>query len=146
MSDLITSVDGLDLTCLAAKTVAAEVRRRIELRLADWGLPYLSHDAQLIAAELIANAVTATPDEQIQIRFTREPDGVLISVWDGSNRLPQVQRSRELALKDLDLAPENFDDNGGWGLRIVQATATECGVRQTEPYGKWVWARLSASR
>jgi hypothetical protein len=67
-------------------------------------------------------------------------------VWDGSDRLPQVQPIKEMSADDLDLSPENFDDNGGWGLHIVRATASECGVRKTAPYGKWVWACLAATR
>lgn len=34
----------------------------------------------------------------------------------------------ELTLEDLDLSEEAFDDNGGWGLHIVQGLSAKCGV------------------
>jgi hypothetical protein len=56
----------------------------------------------------------------------------------------------ELSLDDLDLSEAAFDANGGRGLHIVWALATEWGHRfdPLDPVtghspGKWVWARLS---
>ena len=138
------SDDGLDMTCLAAGTVAGEARQRIALRLGAWRMSHLVDDVAQIAAELIANAIAATPDREIRVRFTREPRGVLLGVWDGSDRMPQIRPHVELELKDLDLAPERFDHNGGWGLHLVRAFASECGVSKTEPHGKWTWARVPA--
>jgi hypothetical protein len=48
------------------------------------------------------------------------------------------------ASEDLDLSEENWDDNGGWGLPIVQALADDCGYTPHPSGGKWVWARLKA--
>lgn len=136
---------ALDMTCLAAATVAAEVRQRIDFRLASWAMSGLAHDAHLIAAELIANACAATPEGSIRVRFSREARGVVMAVWDASDEGPKLQPLKELELEDLDLSPENFDDNGGWGLHMVRAVAAETGIRLTEPHGKWVWARLVIS-
>lgn len=144
MRPQIATLEALDMTCLAAGTVGADARQRIELRLSGWGLTRLADDAQLIAAELIANACAATPTGHIRIRFSRETGSVLLAVWDAGDLLPQVRPVRELELDDLDLREERFDDNGGWGLQLVQALSTECGVSRTRPNGKWVWARLSA--
>jgi hypothetical protein len=138
------SADELDVSCLAARNVAAEMRRRIEYRLTAWGLLEIAHDTCLVATELIVNACRATPGEQIRIRFVRELSTVFLGVWDSSERMPEVRSIRELEPADLDLSPENFDDNGGWGLPLVQAIAYDCGVRRTTPNGKWVWARLAA--
>ncbi|MBC6467053.1 ATP-binding protein [Actinomadura alba] len=119
------------------------MRRRVEYRLTAWRLPCIAYDTCLIATELIVNACEATPGGEIRIRFSREPAAVLLSVWDASDRMPAVRPVRELTPADLDLSPEHFDDNGGWGLPLVQALATECGVHRTTPTGKWVWARLA---
>jgi anti-sigma regulatory factor (Ser/Thr protein kinase) len=118
----------------------------VEYRLTAWRLPYIAHDACLIATELIANACEATPEGEICIRFARESAAVLLSVWDTSDRMPAVRPVRELTPAELDLSPEHFDDNGGWGLPLVRAIATECGVHRTIPTGKWVWARLAVER
>jgi len=47
----------------------------------------------------------------------------------------------ELSLATLDVREEHFDDNGGWGLPLVQALANSYGVEPTQG-GKWVWASL----
>lgn len=143
MSTQVTAFDQLDMACIAAGTVAAEVRQRIALRLADWRLTHLADDVQLVAAELITNACAITPQGQIRVRFTRETKGVLLAVWDSSHQMPRVQPVAELDLDDLDLSEQNFDRNGGWGLQLVTALSTECGVSRTDPQGKWVWSRFS---
>jgi hypothetical protein len=40
------------------------------------------------------------------------------------------------------LDPGHDDGTGGWGLPIVEALSTRCGVRTTVPHGKWVWSRV----
>lgn len=142
MGTQATAFNALDWTCLAVGTVAAEVRQLIALRLTDWRLTSLSSDVQLVAAELVANACAVTPDSRIRVRLTREPQAVLLGVWDGSGYMPQVRPVKELSLDDIDLSPENFDRNGGWGLQLVQSISAECGVTRTSPQGKWVWARF----
>jgi two-component sensor histidine kinase len=137
--------DKLDVTCLAVRNVAGEMRRRVEYRLSAWRLPRIAYDACLIATELIANACEATPGGEIRIRLTREPAAVLLAVWDASDHMPAVHPVRELTPAELDLSPEHFDDNGGWGLPLVQALATEYGVHCTTPHGKWIWAKLAVA-
>jgi hypothetical protein len=58
--------------------------------------------------------------------------------------MPRVKPVVELAPENLDLSPEHWDDNGGWGPPLVRAVAAECGVTPTPPRGKWVWAKLLA--
>jgi anti-sigma regulatory factor (Ser/Thr protein kinase) len=136
--------DELDVRCLAVRNVAGEFRKRAGYRLAAWRLTGISDDVILVATELITNACAATPETEIRIRLTRERGSVLLGVWDSSDRMPEVRPAGDLGPTELDLSPEHFDDNGGWGLPLVQALATECGVRRTTPNGKWVWARLAA--
>lgn len=139
---------ALDLSCVASGTVPGLVRTLVGLRLAEWGLSGIAPDVHLVAGELVANAVQRTPDERIRVRFTREPVSVLVAVWDRSDELPVVSPVKELTLDDIKpdpqaLDPGHPDGTGGWGLPIVQALSSACGVRATMPQGKWVWARLS---
>jgi anti-sigma-K factor RskA len=122
-----TDLDGLDMTCLAAATLPAEVRQRIGNRLAAWRLEAVADDARLVAAELIANACAATPDGELRVTFTREPGAVLLAVWDSSDALPRVKPVVELQPHDLDLSPERWDDNGGWGLRWCRPSRWSAG-------------------
>ncbi|MGH3388191.1 MAG: ATP-binding protein [Actinomadura sp.] len=131
------------MTCLATRNVAGELRKRVEYRLTSWRLTQLAYDTCLVATELITNACHAVPEGEIRIKVSREPAAVLLEVWDASNRMPEIRPIICLEAAELDLSPEHFDENGGWGLPLVRAVATECGVRRTIPKGKWVWARLS---
>ncbi|MEW2353779.1 ATP-binding protein [Spirillospora sp. NPDC029432] len=118
------------------------------MRVARWSMWHIKHDACLIAGELIANAVAAAPGEEIRIRCTREPEAILLGVWDASDEMPVVLPVKEMTLDDVEgdplaLEPGHDDGTGGWGLPIVEALAAECGVDPTEPRGKWVWARIA---
>ena len=137
----------LDLTCLAAWTAPARVRSHIKFRLTEWGLLSLADDVYLIAGELVANAIEATPDDAIRTRFTREPGAVLLGVWDASNALPISAPVEHLSPADIKpdphaLDPGHDDGTGGWGLPIVKALSSQYGVTPTPPAGKWVWSRI----
>ncbi|MFD0857094.1 ATP-binding protein [Actinomadura adrarensis] len=138
----------LDMSCLAALTAPGQVRSLIQYRLAEWGLGGLLDDAQLIAAELVSNAVRYMPSGQIRVQFRRYGNGVLFAVWDSSDAMPVLAPVAELTLADVEpdaqaLDPGHDDGTGGWGLPIVQALSAECGVRRTQPHGKWVWCRIA---
>lgn len=142
----VVNSNGLDCMCLAAKTLAGEMRQRIGIRLDEWGLAHLAGDVLLIADELIVNACAATPERKIRIRFTREPGAVLVGVWDSSDARPVPRPVTELTLDDIIPDPEALDPGhyeGGRGLAIVRALASECGITATQPSGKWVWARCA---
>ncbi|WP_395110877.1 ATP-binding protein [Actinomadura sp. SCN-SB] len=135
------------MTCLAAWTAPGQVRTHIRFRLIEWGHPEIADDMYLIAGELVANAVEATPDGEIRVRFTREPDAVLLGVWDSADSMPTVRPTVELSLLDvqpdpLALTPGHEDGAGGWGLPLIEALSSECGVHRTSPHGKWVWSRV----
>ncbi|WP_067807598.1 ATP-binding protein [Actinomadura formosensis] len=139
--------DGLDVTCLAARTAPGQVRTLVGLRLAGWGLSGLTDDVSLIASELVTNAVRHTPDGEIRVTFTREPRAVLLAVWDCSDARPVRKRGRGRVPGDVSpdaeaLNPGHDDGTGGRGLPIVEALSLECGVTPTEPRGKWVWSRV----
>lgn len=92
---------------------------------------------------MITNAVRSTPDSQIRVRFTREAGAVLLAVWDASDVMPVVRRLV------LDLAPDALaldpgHEEGGRGLHLVRALASDCGACRTDPSGKWVWAKVAS--
>ncbi|WP_329087356.1 ATP-binding protein [Actinomadura citrea] len=135
---MTTTSDCLLLPILASKAAPGLARTLTRSRLDKWGYGHISDDAFLIASELIANAVTATPGKEIRYRCSRDIEGVLIAVWDGSPGSPRVRPVIEMALDTLDVSEEHWDDNGGRGLPIVAALAAECGHTPDPHGGKWV--------
>ena len=137
----------LNLTRSAALTVVGEVRLLIEIRIADWGLNNARHadavfDLLSVAGELVTNAVEATPDRTIHIRCFPliEKNMIWFGVWDSSDLMP-VATMPELSLETLDLNPQNYDTNGGWGLPLAYALSYEYGISPTDS-GKWIWASI----
>ncbi|RAY15691.1 hypothetical protein DPM19_07865 [Actinomadura craniellae] len=108
------------------------------------GLPHAVDDGILIMAELVNNAVAVTPPGGI-IRLFAGPrmEGIVMAVWDADDRIPKPGPPPAITAESLDLRPENFDRNGGWGLGIVATLARECWIERTRP-GKWVCASLDA--
>ncbi|SNS44133.1 Histidine kinase-like ATPase domain-containing protein [Actinomadura meyerae] len=139
---MITTPDCLLVPMLASNAAPGLARTLTRPRLDKWGYVHISDDAFLIASELITNAVAATPGKEIRYQCSRDTAGVLIAVWDASPTVPRVHPLIELTLDTLDVSEENWDDNGGRGLPIVTALATECGHTPDPSGGKWVWARL----
>jgi len=125
-----------DQTSIAATyhaTLAAEprsvgaARAAVVQRCLQWGFGSLCDDAQLIVSELVCNAVRhAGTDIDLIIRAREH--GLRLEVSDGSTE--QVQQRTA-----------TFLDEGGRGLRLVDALATDHGVRM-RPDGKTVWAEL----
>jgi anti-sigma regulatory factor (Ser/Thr protein kinase) len=121
----------------------------VRLRLASWGLAGLADDMAVIASELVTNAVRWGGEREIRVRFTREPAGVLLAVWDASDDRPVPKRALgvmpgDVAADATALNPGHDAGMSGRGLPLVEALASECGVTSTAPSGKWVWARLAA--
>lgn len=117
----------------------------IEQRLIRWGIPAdTGYDVHLVLAELVANAVAATPaGESITVHCSYDRCGVLIGVTDPSPEIPRNPPPVvELRPEDLDLDEERLDDNGGMGLTIVKALSADCGVSPLATGGKTVWSRL----
>ncbi|MQY02140.1 ATP-binding protein [Actinomadura macrotermitis] len=134
--------DDLVIPMLGSPAAAGLARTLTQQRLHKWDCFHIADDVQLIVAELIANAAEATPCKEIRFQLSRDAYGVVIAVWDSSPALPQPKPVVELTLDDLDLSPESFDDNGGWGLPIVQTLASQCGYTPDPSGGKWIWARM----
>lgn len=133
---------------LAASPASAGVARAlVERRLRAWGFGEAArYDACLVLTELVSNAVAVTPvGAYITLHCRRDALGVVIGVGDRDTRVPHSPPPVvEVDPANLDLRPEHFDDNGGWGLTIVAALADGCGVTRPASGGKIVWARLRA--
>ncbi|UFR02977.1 ATP-binding protein [Streptomyces sp. Go40/10] len=123
---------------LSATPRGARLARRLTgTALATWGYPYdgdLSHTAQLVVAELAANAVThgRVPgrDFELRLRLLPEKDTLRVEVSDARG---------DRALRFLDGRSE---DENGRGLVVVQVLAKLWGVTERD-VGKTVWVELA---
>ncbi|MEV7968009.1 ATP-binding protein [Sphaerisporangium sp. NPDC088356] len=127
----------------ARPEAAFYARKHVRRVLVEWRLEALLDTAELIASELVANAVKAMAGggasdgreapcdapEHIWIDVYRAADVVVLEVWD-AGRTPPVPRAA---------AP---DDEGGRGLRLVDALAENWGYRRPVTGGKVVWCTL----
>lgn len=113
----------------SAVTALPRCRAAAGAVLSGWGLASISEDVQLVASELVANAIKHAPgSEAYELEFVRRGRGVRVAVADGSSLRPVV---RELSSERL----------GGRGMVIVETLAAAWGWDE-RPGGKRVWADL----
>jgi anti-sigma regulatory factor (Ser/Thr protein kinase) len=105
----------------------------------EWRLPDLADTAELVASELVTNAVQAS--ERLRLRtgpavvpvirvwLVSDQISMVIRVWDGNDEMP-VRR---------DADP---DDVGGRGLMIIDGLAKDWGAYRKAD-GKVVWVMVS---
>lgn len=92
----------------------------------------LVYDAQLVAIELVTNAVSHG-GAQVVLEVEHRPDGrIRLAVRDGSPRMPC---QREVGMHD----------ETGRGLAIVEGLALDWGVQTLDGGGKQVWALLRSA-
>ena len=105
----------------------ASARHRLRALLAAWDLQCLVEDAEIVASELVTNAVRHG-DFPAELRVQWQGPTLRVAVADSNDHAP---------------APRviGADDPSGRGLQIVDALARDWGV---EPAGggKVVWAEL----
>lgn len=141
---MLEKQSGVTRKLVASTVVSGLARDQVTSALRGWGLSFLVSDAVLVIGELAANTVEASrAADVIKVHVGLGAGEVVLAVWDGSDARP-VTRHVELSLETLDLCPEHYDDNGGWGLSIVENLATRCWADPTPPRGKWVCAALKA--
>lgn len=129
------------LTLAAVPTAVSAARRYVRDELTRVGLSALIEDAELVASELVTNAMLATgvvaTDPAwaeleglavIRIRLVFTQSGVIVEVWDRDTSLPVQQQSGD-------------DAEGGRGLIIVNALCTRWDSRRVDD-GKVVWGEL----
>jgi serine phosphatase RsbU (regulator of sigma subunit) len=116
---------------LAAElTSARRARMLVRRRLKRWDLPELIPTAELLASELVTNAVRYAQGS-IALRLVRE-GGLVCEVLDDSAALPRLRHASD-------------EDERGRGLQVVSQLAQRWGARRTLS-GKVVWCELPLPR
>jgi anti-sigma regulatory factor (Ser/Thr protein kinase) len=110
-------------------------RRHLAWILGEWRLAGLTDTAQLLACELLSNAVSASADcvagpGPIQFRVGRDGASLTIEVGDPSPEPPVARRAGSL-------------DEGGRGLHLVEALSTAWGFCRPPSGGKVVWCQIA---
>jgi anti-sigma regulatory factor (Ser/Thr protein kinase) len=105
----------------------ARARKNVRSTLNDWGLSQLEETAELLASELVTNALLYT-NGPISVRLLRD-NSLLCEVYDTSDETPQLRAA-------------DHDDDGGRGLHLVKALSQRWGTRRTSG-GKSVWFELA---
>ncbi|EST32255.1 ATP-binding protein [Streptomyces roseochromogenus] len=115
-------------------------RRTLRLILTLHGLIVLVDTAELLAAELVSNAVRHTKGPAA-LRVRRTPEGMVwIGAWDTDPAPPDPPRPLE-QVAELEL-------EDGRGLGLVMACAEHWGWQPTARFGdrgKFVWCELAAA-
>lgn len=117
--------DCLDLESDPELVVAA--RAFVRSRLESWEAADLIWDAEMVASELVTNAVLHART-QIRLRVALDSTTVRIEVFDANPRLPTVM-------------PCSAEATSGRGLAMVTTLASSWGIEQ-QPDGKVIWAQL----
>ncbi|MGW4239755.1 SpoIIE family protein phosphatase [Streptomyces sp. NPDC004749] len=105
--------------------VVARVRADVTGTLSSWGLESVTFTTELIASELITNAIRYAT-APIHLRLIRNDTVLICEVSDGSSTSPHLRRS-------------TMSDEGGRGLFLVAQLAQSWGTRYTAR-GKTIWA------
>jgi anti-sigma regulatory factor (Ser/Thr protein kinase) len=121
---------------LASAAAPGLVRTFLDQALRKWGMEHLGCTVGLVASELVTNAASAAPLQEIAVTFTPNNGSPILTVWDPSDEIPRLKND------PLDLDDGDFDGNGGRGLHLVTALTAECGYHRTQPGGKIVFARF----
>jgi serine phosphatase RsbU (regulator of sigma subunit) len=113
---------------LAFEPAAAGRARALTIdRLTRWRLEDLCFTAELIASELVTNAVRHARGP-VALRLIRTENRIILAVLDHSNTSPHLRRAR-------------LGEEGGRGLFLVAQFAVRWGTRDTTD-GKVIWAEL----
>ncbi|MEV0660841.1 ATP-binding protein [Actinomadura luteofluorescens] len=139
---MMTATGDLLTPLMGTPSAVGLARTLVDARIRNWNYSRILDSVLLVVSELVTNAARQTPHAEIRLQVSRDPHGIVIAVWDADYVLPQAKPMKELTLEDLDLSGEAFDDNGGWGLHIIQALSSTCGVTADPAGGKWVWSRI----
>ncbi|MGI5378959.1 SpoIIE family protein phosphatase [Streptomyces sp. CA-251387] len=103
--------------------VVSRARTAVTDQLAAWHLDELAFTTELIASELVTNAIRHATGP-VQLRLLRDR-ALICEVSDGSNTSPRLRRARST-------------DEGGRGLFLVAQLTERWGTRYA-PNGKVIW-------
>ncbi|HEY6498802.1 MAG TPA: ATP-binding protein [Streptosporangiaceae bacterium] len=132
------------LTVAATLAAVSRARQFTRFALSPWGLGPLAEDAELVASELVTNAVQASGaadpprsrgdapglPAMVRVRVLAYQKGVVVEVWD---RAPGSPGRRDAAT----------GEESGRGLMIVAALCRDWGFFRTADGDKVVWAELA---
>lgn len=111
-------------------------RALVRTALADIEAPADSDTAELLTAELVANAVEHTPgDAPIELVVELLANGFQVEVHDADPQPPA-----DLSAGPGDAHPDPWQEHGR-GLLLIRTLSSACGHRAT-PHGKAVWFTL----
>jgi len=130
----------------AVPWAAAVSRRYLRQLLRAWQLAAVTETAQLMASELVANAVTAArapergilldepqPQSQpIELGVRRTEDSVIIEVTDPNPEPPVLRQADAM-------------DEGGRGLSIIEILGSRWGHYPSAGGGKVVWCEIAVA-
>jgi len=130
---------GLELPALASAVPCA--RAHVRAAAAEWGLGRLSATAELLASELVTNAVKASGRlltaadpafvPVVRLWLLSDQTGIVIRVWDGSDGMPVRTGAGP-------------GEESGRGLQLVEALGSDWGAYPAAA-GKVVWVQISPS-
>ncbi|MDX2898335.1 serine/threonine-protein phosphatase, partial [Streptomyces scabiei] len=107
----------------------AKARSHVTRQLGDWGLAEAEFTAELVASELVTNAIRyGRPPIRLRLIHDRT---LLCEVSDSGGTTPHLRRARAF-------------DEGGRGLLLVAQLADRWGTRRARR-GKTVWAELNTA-
>ncbi|MEU6218732.1 amino acid permease [Streptomyces sp. NPDC047022] len=104
-------------------STVSSLRSTIDRQLGDWGLDDLTFTTELIASELVTNAIRYVGGP-IQVRLIRDRT-LICEVSDPGHTTPNLRHAAS-------------DDEGGRGLFIIAQMTQRWGTRYT-PTGKTIW-------
>ena len=132
-----------EISLAALATAVGCARLFVRSTLQALGLDQLAEDAELVASEVVTNAVQATgithPSPRwselhnlalIRLRLVVLGDSLIIEVWDRDATPPKPRQETAL------------DAEGGRGLLIVESLSRRWNFHCPAEGGKWVWAEL----
>lgn len=105
-----------------------QARRMIARQLQAWGIDSRIDDLEIVASELVTNAV----------RYGAGPIEIHLVIGDGAIRLEVSDHAESLPLQ-REAADDEF---GGRGMPLIEAISTHWGIEEFTG-GKTVWAELS---
>jgi serine phosphatase RsbU (regulator of sigma subunit)/anti-sigma regulatory factor (Ser/Thr protein kinase) len=103
--------------------VVSRSRAAVTAQLTAWGLDELAFSTELVASELVTNAIRYAVGP-VRLRLLRDR-ALICEVSDGSSTLPRLRRARS-------------EDEGGRGLFLVAQLTERWGTRYTTD-GKIIW-------
>lgn len=123
-----------DLELAAFPSAVSCARGHARAVATERGLAHLADTTELIASEMVTNAVQASyrlkiaDTPVVRISVSTDSESLLIRVWDGNEGMPVHQQA-------------GLGDDGGRGLTLVDALSTDWGACR-EADGKVVWALI----